>query len=110
MIEALTGFPDNVVAFACRGHVSRKDYDDVLVPVVEQALQADFSGIDPTAVWEDFKVGMEHILRWERVAVVTDVEWIANTMRAFSFLMPAQVRVFASAQAADARDWIIAAA
>lgn len=122
MIEALTGFPDNVVAFACRGHVSRKDYDDVLVPVVEKALKshdkvrlyyeigADFSGIDPTAVWEDFKVGMEHILRWERVAVVTDVEWIANTMRAFSFLMPAQVKVFASAQAADARDWIVAAA
>jgi hypothetical protein len=37
---------------------------------------ADFSGIDPGAVWEDIKVGMEYFTRWERMAVVTDIEWI----------------------------------
>jgi hypothetical protein len=35
-----------------------------------------FSGIDAGAVWEDFRVGMEHLSRWERMAVVTDVEWL----------------------------------
>ena len=48
----------------------------------------DFAGIDPGAMWEDFKVGMEHFTHWERVAVVTDVEWIKHTVRFFSFLMP----------------------
>ena len=33
MIELLKGFPDNVVALACHGHVSREDYDKVLVCV-----------------------------------------------------------------------------
>jgi hypothetical protein len=27
-------------------------------------------------VWEDIKVDTEHFTRWERMAVVTDVEWI----------------------------------
>jgi hypothetical protein len=120
MIEALEGFPDNVVAFACRGHVSRKDYDDVLVPAVEQALEnhdrirlyyevgEDFTGIEPGAAWEDFMVGMEHLLRWERMAVVTDVEWIATTMKMFSFVTPIRMKVFENAQADEARAWIVA--
>ena len=31
MIKILSQFPGNVVAIACEGQVSRKDYDDVLV-------------------------------------------------------------------------------
>jgi hypothetical protein len=52
---------------------------------------------------------MEHLTRWERVAVVTDVEWIKQTMRFFSFLMPGAMRVFPTSEAAQARAWIIAA-
>ena len=121
MIEPLTGFPDNVVAFACKGHVTRSDYETVLVPAVERAfkrhekirlyyeLRSDFSGIDPAAVWEDFKVGVAHWLRWERMAVVTDVDWIKHTVNMFGLLMPAQVRVFPVEQALQARQWIVAA-
>jgi hypothetical protein len=121
MIEALKGFPDNVVALACEGHVTREDYETVLVPIVEAALKqhdkirlyyqigADFEGIDPGAVWEDIKVGVEHIMRWERIAVVTDVDWIRRTMRAFSFLIPGKMHIFSVAETAKARDWIVAA-
>ncbi|MEZ5830527.1 MAG: STAS/SEC14 domain-containing protein [Dongiaceae bacterium] len=119
MIEKLEGFPSNVVAFACKGQVTQRDYERVLIPAVEQALKqhekvriyyqigADFSGIDPGAMWQDFKVGMGHLLRWERIAVVTEVEWIRHTMNIFSFLVPGEVRTFHSDQAAEARDWIV---
>ncbi|MGP0087900.1 MAG: STAS/SEC14 domain-containing protein [Steroidobacteraceae bacterium] len=63
MIEQLSTFPDNVLAFVGRGQVTRADYDAVLVPAVEKALAR-----------HDFKVGMERLTRWERIAVVTDVE------------------------------------
>ena len=121
MIKHLTDFPLNVVAFACKGHVTKDDYETVLVPAVESALKqhekvrlyyqidADFSGIEPGAVWEDFKVGVEHLLRWERIAVVTDVNWIRHTIRAFGFLMPGAVKIFPLDEAAKAREWIVAA-
>jgi SpoIIAA-like len=119
MIEALKDFPENVVAVACKGHVTRRDYETVLVPIVEKALGqhkkirlyyqigSDFEGIDPGAVWEDFKIGMEHITRWERIAIVTDVEWIKNTMKAFSFLIPGELKTFSASDAPKARDWIV---
>jgi hypothetical protein len=83
---------DKVGAFICKGRVTKADYDSVLVPAVLQALKThskvrfyyetadDFSGIDPGAMWEDFKVGMKHLTRWDRFAVVADVEWIKQTM------------------------------
>jgi SpoIIAA-like len=120
MIEHLKGFPDNVLAFVCKGRVSKADYDTVLVPAVLRALEthdklrlyyetaADFGGIDAGAMWEDFKIGMEHLSRWERIALVTDVDWIKHTVRFFSFLLPGAMRIFASAQAAEARAWIAA--
>ena len=118
MIEILTGVPDNVGAFRCHGHVTKDDYDTVLIPEVERTLEQhekvriyyefapDFDGIAPGAAWEDTKVGFSHFLRWERIAVVTDVEWIKQTMKFFGFLMPAQVRAFALAEADLAREWI----
>ena len=27
-------------------------------------------------MWTDFKTGMEHLMCWQRIAVVTDVDWI----------------------------------
>lgn len=120
MIEQLTGFADNVVAFRCLGHVTKADYTSILVPAVTEALRAqrkvrlyyetgpDFS-LGPSAAWEDFKVGMENITRWERVAVVTDIEWIKHAVQFFAFLMPAETKLFSRSQAAQAREWISAA-
>lgn len=120
MIEILTDFPDNVVAAAAHGVVTKQDYQDTLVPPVELALRrypkirfyydlgAQFSRMEPEAMWEDFKIGVEHISRWERVAIVTDVEWVRHATNVFRFLMPGEVRVFATSEAASAREWITA--
>ncbi len=117
MIERLKDFPANVLAFVCRGKVSKADYDRVLVPAVNEALKsghklriyyetADDFAIEPGAMWADFKVGMEHLTRWERMAVVTDLDWIKHTMTFFSFMMPGETRAFPRAEAAQARAWI----
>jgi hypothetical protein len=119
MIEQLNGFADNVVAFRCLGRVTKADYKSVVVPAVTEALRArrkvrlyyetapDFS-LDPGAAWEDFKVGMENITRWERVAVVTDIGWIKHALQLFGFLMPGVTKLFSGAEAAQARAWICA--
>ena len=122
MIELLPEFPDNVIAVSCRGKVTRRDYEEVLVPHVERMLEKherlrlyyevgpEFEGIEPGAVWEDFKVGVEHLSRWERIAVVTDVDWIGHSIRAFGFLIPGEIRIFAMKEVRQARDWIMSAA
>jgi hypothetical protein len=120
MIQRLQDFPANVLGFACHGAVTKQDYDTVLIPAVNDALKnhdklrlyyevaTDFSTIAPGAMWEDFKAGMEHLTRWERMAVVTDMNWIKHTIRFFRFLMPGELRVFPLSQAAQARAWITA--
>ncbi|MBS0246723.1 MAG: STAS/SEC14 domain-containing protein [Proteobacteria bacterium] len=120
MIERLQGFPDNVLAFVCKGRITRQDYDTVLVPAVEDALRrhdklrlyyetaGDFAAYDAGAMWDDFKVGVEHLTRWERFAVVSDVEWIRHSVQLFGFLMPAKMRMFSTSETTAARDWIVA--
>jgi SpoIIAA-like len=119
MIEQLTGFADNIVAFRCLGRVTKADYISILVPAVSEALREqrkvrlhyetgpDFR-LGPDAAWEDFKVGMGNVTRWERVAVVTDVGWIKHAVQFLGFLMPGVTRVFSGAEAAQARAWICA--
>ena len=120
MIEVLEGFPANVAAFVCHGHVTRKDYDSVLVPMVEEKLEQndklrlyyetarDFDGIDPGAVLEDTMIGLSHALRWEKMAVVTDIGWIRHSILLFRFLLPGELRVFPAAEASQAKEWIVA--
>ncbi len=120
MIEQLTDFPDNVAAFRCKGQVTKDDYAEVVMPAVLEKFRThdkvrvyyeigeDFSGFDPGAMWEDFKVGAGHLTRWDKVAVVTDVDWIGSAVRFFSFLIPATTRLFPRNEAAQARLWVSA--
>jgi hypothetical protein len=55
------------------------------------------------------KIGIQHWRRWERVAIVTDVAWIKNTVWVFGFLIPAEMKVFSTDEAAQARSWITSA-
>ena len=121
MIELLEGFPDCVVAATAKGRVTKRDYEEVLTPKIKEVvgghrqircyfeLGHEFSGFDAGAAWEDFKLAIEHRAYWERVVVVTDMEWIRLAMNMFRFLVPGQVRVVATSDAPEARRWIAAA-
>ena len=118
MIETLKGFPTDAVAVRAGGFVTEGDYDQVFVPAIEQAFKAnervrlyyeirpDFSGFSLGALWQDFRVGMRHLTRWKRVAVVTDVTWIVQLVRMFGFVLPGATKVFPIADAAEARAWL----
>ncbi len=120
MIEAIGGFPENVVALAAKDRVTRQDYESVLIPAVNDGLKRhgkirlyyefgpQYSGFDADAALQDFKVGVEHWKDWERVAVVTDVEWIKQATRVFGFLLPGRIRVLTLQEAAEAREWVAA--
>ena len=120
MIEVLQGFAESVVAVIAKGRVTRRDYEEILIPVVQSAfrhrdkvrcyyeLGQDFAGMDAGAVWEDLRVGLGHFSGWERIAVVTDIDWVRLAVNAFGFLLPGEVRVFPLTEASEARRWIMA--
>ena len=121
MIEIIEGFPESVVGCSAKGRVTRKDYAEVLIPAVEAAfrhqgrvrcyyeLGRDFVGFDAGALWEDARIGVEHWSRWERICVVTDVDWIHAAVNVLGFLLPGAVRLFPTNQTAAARAWIASA-
>lgn len=116
MIQILSGFPDDVVACSAHGRITGKDYE-VMFSEVDAKLSrhneikcyyevASDASFDLGAMWDDAKIGIEHLTRWARVAVVTDIEWLRIATNAFRFLMPGTVRVFESAQTNEATRWI----
>ena len=118
MIEKMEDLPDGVLGFSARGTVTKQDYEQIIIPAVEEALAKfrklrflyslgdDFSEFETAAMWEDAKIGLRHLASWDRVAVVTDVDWIIAAMKAFGFLLHGHFRVFRNRQIAEARAWI----
>jgi len=118
MLERITDLPDRVLGIKAIGEVTSDDYQSVLVPALEDKLTKSkkirllyvlgdqFDGYTGGAAWEDAKVGMKHLAAFERVAVVTDVDWIRNMVKAFGFAIFGQVRVFDNDELGEAREWI----
>jgi hypothetical protein len=117
VIELLKGFPDNVTAFACHDHVTKSDYETVVIPDFEDRLRR-HKKVRPIVTSRlistgsilarsgDTKFGVSHFFDWERGALVTDVEWIKQAVKFFSlfgFLTLREGRVFPFAEANKAR-------
>ena len=118
MLELIPALPDNVVGVVAKGEVTAQDYEQRLIPAVEAALAdhdkirllyvlgADFTGFSGGAMWEDGKVGLGHITRWERIAFVAHEPWIRHAVNAFGYLIPGEIKVFDLADEADASAWV----
>jgi hypothetical protein len=58
-------------------------------------LGDNFDGYKGAAAWQDLRVGLTHLRRFDRTAVVTDVYKIRNSVRVLGFAMPTNASVFA---------------
>jgi hypothetical protein len=120
VIERIPDLPAGVIGFEGVGKVGADDYRDVLIPAVESALEASdkirllyvlgerFDGVSAGAALEDLKLGLEHVRNWERMAVVTDHEWIGHSIKAVGWMIPAKIRIFGVAERAEAEAWVTA--
>jgi hypothetical protein len=119
MLKRISDLPDGVIGFMATGEVTKDDYEQVLTPAVAESLQrrdklrllyilgASFSGFSGGAMWEDTKVGVAHLTHWERIAVVSDKDWLRHSVNLFGYLIPGQVKAFTLAEESEARGWII---
>lgn len=118
MIRMIEGLPQNVIGFEAVGQVDAGDYQTVLDPAVDAALESndklrllyllgsEFTGYTGGAMWEDTKVGIGHWSVWEKIAIVTDTGWVADGIKFFGWMLPGEVKVYATDQLDDAKAWV----
>jgi hypothetical protein len=118
MIKELDGLPPGVIGFETAGKLSAEDYRDVVLPALERAAATgevrfvvvipEFQGMSGGALWQDLKVGVEHLRAWKRIALVTDIDWMSDVTALFGWMTPGQVKVFRLAQREEAIRWAAA--
>ncbi len=118
MLELIPDLPDNVLGIRAIGDVEDDDYDDVLVPAIEDRLSrhdkirflyvlgSEFDWYEADAMWEDAKLGAKTFTSYERIAVVTDSNFVRRSVKAFGWLMPGEVKIFGVGDLPAATSWI----
>jgi SpoIIAA-like len=115
MMKELSGLPAGVIGFEASGRIRAEDYRDVVLPALERAaatgevrfviVMRDFDGMSGGAVWQDLKVGFEHLRAWKRVALVTDISWMRDLTSLFGWMTPGETKTFPLAQQDEAIAW-----
>ncbi|GAA3047453.1 hypothetical protein GCM10017562_06710 [Streptomyces roseofulvus] len=116
MIKKLEGMPAGVIGFEASGKLSAEDYRDTVLPALVEAAGAgevrflivvrDFDGMSGGALWQDLKVGVEHLRAWKRIALVTDIEWMTHVTSLFGWMTPGETKTFPLARRDEAVAWV----
>jgi hypothetical protein len=113
VIEPLDDMPDGVVGFRASGRVSGEQYDELLAPVLHEAVDRgdhihavleigpEFEEIDSGALLEDVSTWDIEPVREAalgRLALITDVSWVSRYVRMFGWAVPGDLKVFSNAE------------
>ena len=117
MIRILNDLPENVLGVEVIGTVTDDDYEKVLVPAIQNmrsrdqgirivyVLGNDFDGWTTGAAWEDTKLGLSELRAWQKIAVVSDKDWLRHSVTAIGWMMPGEVRAFDLDDFGAAKEW-----
>jgi hypothetical protein len=116
MIELIENLPRHVVGISVKGRVTKEECRDILAPAIAKSLRwrdkvrlyYELGSRFPGSGWDDLDLGFERAACCERIAIVTNIAWVRLTVKAIRFLIPGEIRVFSTIEAADARAWITA--
>jgi SpoIIAA-like len=121
LIETVTDLPAGILGFRAAGKITSDEYRQMMEPIYaalerrEQLnlyfeLAEDFHGLDSGALWQDLQaagsVGLKHRSSWERMALVTDKDWVRHGASAFGWLAPGELRLFDPSERDEARAWL----
>ena len=106
---------EGVFEIHVQGKIRKEDYD--FIPRLESEVERygtvnlyceieSIDGIEPGAVWEDLKFGVNHYDSFERVAIVGNQKWVEWMTRLAKPFNKATVKVFAPEQLEEAKNWV----
>jgi hypothetical protein len=118
MIQHLENLPKNIVGFKAVGEITEKDFSDTILPKVQAlinetdklnyllVLETSLSNFTIGAWMQDAMMGIKNLTKWNRVAIVSDVEAIRNFTNFFSYLIPGEFKGFEHKELQQAIDWV----
>ena len=121
MLKQMADMPPGTVGFDAIGEVDDDDFEKTVEPVLRRIiadgrkvrllylLGVRFREYEGDALKEEMKFAVHHPSAYERVAVVSDEEWLRPALRLLSVLVPGQLRGFRVAELAAAKSWVAAA-
>ena len=120
MLRQMSDMPAGTIGFEAIGKVDDDDFEHVVEPVLRREIAAGhrirllyllgvgLKEYEGDALAEEMKFAARHPTAYERVAVVSDEDWLRPALRVLSVLVPGQLRAFPVARLAAARDWLAA--
>ena len=110
--------PAGTIGFEAIGEVEDDDWEETVEPVLRQEIAAgrnvrllyligtEAREVEGEAMSADTGFRVRHATSYERVAVVSDEDWIRPALRALSFLLPGKARGFRVRDLAEAKAWL----
>jgi SpoIIAA-like len=118
MLRRITDMPAGTIGFEAVGEVEDDDWEATVEPVLRQEIAAgrnvrllyligaEAREVEGDAMSADTGFRVRHATSYERVAVVSDEDWIRPALRALSFLLPGKARGFRVRDLAEAKAWL----
>ena len=118
MLRRMSDMPAGTIGFEAVGEVEDDDWEETVEPVLRQEIAAGRDvrllyligtaarEVEGDAMKADTGFRMRHATSFERVAVVSDEDWMRPALRALSFLLPGKARGFRVRDLADAKTWL----
>jgi hypothetical protein len=123
VIEQLTDMPPGTLGFVASGKLSHDDYTKATIPPLREAIDRgeklrtlfqindDFHGIEGNAIWQEVKadvgLGIGHYSSWDKMAIVTDLDWLHKASSIFGFMYPGDMKLFRQAELDAAKQWLV---
>ena len=121
LIENVTDLPPGTLGFRASGKLTSDEYRQMIEPIyatlergeklnIYFELADDFHGLDLGALLQDVKaagsIGLKQRSSWQRMALVTDKDWVRHSASAFGWLAPGELRLFNLSERDTARAWM----
>ncbi|WP_029272542.1 STAS/SEC14 domain-containing protein [Flavobacterium sp. KJJ] len=109
---------DNIVAFRALAEVTKNDFLTVVTPAVEHlvkqtneinfllVLDTDLENFSAGAWLQDALLGLKHLGKWNRAAIITDSEEIISFTNGFSYVVPGEFKGFKKLDFNRALNWV----
>lgn len=118
MMYQILDLPPNMIGFKAEWKVTKKDFEEVVIPCVEKHVekmgQINYMLVLKTSVsnftffaWiKDALMGLRHITKWNRAAIISDSKIIKVFTMIFSFLIPGEFKAFPHKEIKRAINWV----